>query len=105
MGAIAGTLADVAVVTSDNPRTEEPEAIIGDILAGMEDTPARQCVEPDRRKAIPPVSYTHLDVYKRQAYDGSAVRQLPGEEVLQPRPMVRPKELSLIHICWRTRCP
>ena len=53
MGAIAGTLADVAVVTSDNPRTEEPEAIIRDILAGMEDTPARRCVEPDRRKAIP----------------------------------------------------
>lgn len=53
MGAIAGTLADVAVITSDNPRTEDPDAIIQDILAGMEDTPARRCVEPDRRKAIP----------------------------------------------------
>ena len=52
MGAIAGTLADVAVVTSDNPRTEEPEAIIRDILAGMADTPAKRYVEPDRRKAI-----------------------------------------------------
>ena len=52
MGAIAGNLADVAVVTSDNPRTEDPEAIIRDILAGMEGTPAQRHVEPDRRRAI-----------------------------------------------------
>ena len=52
MGAIAGQLADVAVVTSDNPRTEEPEAIIRDILAGMEGTQAQRHVEPDRRRAI-----------------------------------------------------
>ena len=53
MGAIAGTLADVAVITSDNPRTEDPDTIIRDILAGMEDTQARRCVECDRRRAIP----------------------------------------------------
>ena len=53
MGAIAGQLSDVAVVTSDNPRTEDPQAIIRDILAGMEGTPAQRHVEPDRRKAIP----------------------------------------------------
>ena len=53
MGAIAGQLADVAVVTSDNPRTEDPETIIGDILAGMASTGAERHVEPDRRKAIP----------------------------------------------------
>ena len=52
MGAIAGQLADVAVVTSDNPRTEDQSAIIRDILAGMGDTPARRHVEPDRRRAI-----------------------------------------------------
>lgn len=52
MGAIAGQLADVAVVTSDNPRTEEPGAIIQDILAGMEGTQAQRHVESDRRKAI-----------------------------------------------------
>ena len=52
MGAIAADLADLVVVTSDNPRTEEPEAIIGDILRGMDgmDTPVE--VEPDRVKAI-----------------------------------------------------
>ena len=52
MGAIAGSLADVAVVTSDNPRTEDPEAIIRDILPGLEGTAAEVVVEPDRRAAI-----------------------------------------------------
>ncbi len=50
MGAIAQRLSDVCVVTSDNPRTEDPEAIIAEILAGMERPPA--AVEPDREKAI-----------------------------------------------------
>jgi UDP-N-acetylmuramoyl-L-alanyl-D-glutamate--2,6-diaminopimelate ligase len=35
MGAIASARADVAIVTSDNPRTEDPESIIDDIVAGM----------------------------------------------------------------------
>ena len=50
MGAIAGELADLTVVTSDNPRTEPPLSIIDDILAGMEG--AALHVEPDRRAAI-----------------------------------------------------
>ena len=52
MGAIAADLADLVVVTSDNPRTEEPEAIIGDILRGMDGTDTPVEVEPDRVKAI-----------------------------------------------------
>ncbi len=55
MGGIAKRLADVAVVTSDNPRREEPEAILDDILAGMgEDAGAagRVLREADRRAAI-----------------------------------------------------
>jgi UDP-N-acetylmuramoyl-L-alanyl-D-glutamate--2,6-diaminopimelate ligase len=48
MGRIATELADVAIVTSDNPRSEEPDAIIAEILAGAGDAE----VEPDRRKAI-----------------------------------------------------
>ncbi len=50
MGAIAGELADLVVVTSDNPRTEDPEAILSDILAGMGEKPVH--VEADRRAAI-----------------------------------------------------
>lgn len=51
MGRIAETLADIVFVTSDNPRTEDPRAIIGDILAGTAGSPAVH-VEPDRRAAI-----------------------------------------------------
>jgi UDP-N-acetylmuramoyl-L-alanyl-D-glutamate--2,6-diaminopimelate ligase len=52
MGAIAADLADLAVVTSDNPRTEPPQAILDDILAGMGEGTAQILVEPDRRRAI-----------------------------------------------------
>nr|WP_256350147.1 UDP-N-acetylmuramoyl-L-alanyl-D-glutamate--2,6-diaminopimelate ligase [Enterobacter sp. ENT03] len=45
MGAIAEQFADIAVVTDDNPRTEEPRAIINDILAGMLDAGHARVVE------------------------------------------------------------
>jgi len=48
----AATLADLAVVTSDNPRSEDPQAIIGDILTGLEGYRRQPGVEPDRRRAI-----------------------------------------------------
>jgi UDP-N-acetylmuramoyl-L-alanyl-D-glutamate--2,6-diaminopimelate ligase len=50
MGAIASRLADVAIATSDNPRTENPEAILDEIEAGMEGK-AHERIE-DRRDAI-----------------------------------------------------
>ena len=50
MGAVAAAGADVIVVTSDNPRTEQPEAIIDEIVAGMRD--ARYERIADRREAI-----------------------------------------------------
>ena len=49
MGRIASELADVAIVTSDNPRSEDPQAIIDEILAGVDRDIA---VELDRRAAI-----------------------------------------------------
>ncbi|MDE6108060.1 MAG: UDP-N-acetylmuramoyl-L-alanyl-D-glutamate--2,6-diaminopimelate ligase [Oscillospiraceae bacterium] len=52
MGGLAAELADLCVVTSDNPRSEEPKAIMEDILAGMEGTDTPKVVESDREKAI-----------------------------------------------------
>ena len=52
MGAIATALADVAIVTSDNPRSEDPDAIIDEIVAGATSGPAELIVQPDRRQAI-----------------------------------------------------
>jgi len=51
MGAVAEAGADQAVITSDNPRSENPDAIITAILAGMRH-PDRAIVEPDRAAAI-----------------------------------------------------
>jgi UDP-N-acetylmuramoyl-L-alanyl-D-glutamate--2,6-diaminopimelate ligase len=49
MGRIASELADIAIVTSDNPRSEDPQAIIDEILAGVT---TEVEVEPDRAAAI-----------------------------------------------------
>ncbi len=52
MGSVCADLADVCLVTSDNPRSEPPEAIIGDILRGMVKFDKVKIVEPDRVRAI-----------------------------------------------------
>ena len=52
MGRIAAENADFCVVTSDNPRTEDPQAIVDDILAGMKNSRTPTKVIVDRRKAI-----------------------------------------------------
>lgn len=52
MGRIAGRLSDFALLTSDNPRSEDPLEIIRKVLRGLEDGSARWAVEPDRRAAI-----------------------------------------------------
>lgn len=51
MGRVAESLAKRIVVTSDNPRSEDPDRIIADILGGMEH-PEKVTVEPNRRAAI-----------------------------------------------------
>ena len=66
MGALARALADVAVVTSDNPRSEDPDRIIAEIVAGAAEGPAELVVEPDRRAAI----------------EGAIERGRPGDVVL-----------------------
>jgi UDP-N-acetylmuramoyl-L-alanyl-D-glutamate--2,6-diaminopimelate ligase len=53
MGAVAAELADLAVLTSDNPRGEDPDAIIVDVLSGISaQERSKVTVEPDRRAAI-----------------------------------------------------
>ena len=52
MGRIAAQLADFVVVTSDNPRTEDPDFIISEILPGLEGADTPYVVEPDRVRAI-----------------------------------------------------
>jgi UDP-N-acetylmuramoyl-L-alanyl-D-glutamate--2,6-diaminopimelate ligase len=52
MGRIGVRLADLPIITSDNPRTEDPEKIIADILKGVKDLDKPYIVEPDRRAAI-----------------------------------------------------
>ena len=52
MGRIGVEKADFAIITSDNPRTEEPMAIIRDILAGINEDMGEYIVIEDRRKAI-----------------------------------------------------
>jgi UDP-N-acetylmuramoyl-L-alanyl-D-glutamate--2,6-diaminopimelate ligase len=52
MGRAAGEGSDFVVLTSDNPRSEDPMAIINEARVGLEQTKARFSIEPDRRRAI-----------------------------------------------------
>ena len=52
MGKIAGELSDYCIITSDNPRTEEPMAIIRQIEVGMKQTDCAYTVIENRREAI-----------------------------------------------------
>lgn len=63
MGGIAARLADRVYVTSDNPRTEDPEAILADVLAGIPEA-AQPVVTADRAEAI------HRAIREAQPGDG-----------------------------------
>ena len=52
MGEVSGNMSDYTVITSDNPRNEEPGAIIDDIITGISKTEGKYEIEPDRSKAI-----------------------------------------------------
>jgi UDP-N-acetylmuramoyl-L-alanyl-D-glutamate--2,6-diaminopimelate ligase len=63
MGEAAGRGSDFVVLTSDNPRSEDPLLIINDALVGLQRTRAEYLVEPDRERAI------HLVLEKARAGD------------------------------------
>ena len=52
MGEAAGRSSDIVVLTSDNPRSEDPLLIINDAIVGVQRTKAKVLVEPDRERAI-----------------------------------------------------
>ena len=52
MGEVSGRLADLTIITSDNPRDEEPQAIIDNIKTGIAKTDGKYVEIPDRREAI-----------------------------------------------------
>jgi UDP-N-acetylmuramoyl-L-alanyl-D-glutamate--2,6-diaminopimelate ligase len=52
MGEAAGRGSDFVVLTSDNPRSEDPLAIINDAMVGLQRSGAKYKVEPDRKTAI-----------------------------------------------------
>jgi len=52
MGEAAGSLSDLVVLTSDNPRSEDPLRIINDVMVGLQKTNANYRSEPDREKAL-----------------------------------------------------
>ena len=76
MGHLAAELSDYCIVTSDNPRTEQPEAIIEDIVAGMKDAKVPVDVICDRRAAI----YHALDIAQK---DDVIVLMGKGHETYQ----------------------
>ena len=52
MGETSGRLSDLSILTSDNPRQEDPLKIISDIVVGMQKSGGKYMIEPDRAKAI-----------------------------------------------------
>jgi len=52
MGRVAAEGSDLVVVTSDNPRSEDPMAIINEVMVGVREANGNAVIEPDRRAAI-----------------------------------------------------
>ena len=52
MGETSGKMSDLTILTSDNPRQEDPLKIISDIVVGMQKSGGKYLIEPDRAKAI-----------------------------------------------------
>jgi UDP-N-acetylmuramoyl-L-alanyl-D-glutamate--2,6-diaminopimelate ligase len=94
MGAVAATASDVAILTSDNPRNEDPLAIIEEVLAGIaggRENP-RVVVEADRRVAIrraldaaEPGDVVVIAGKGHETYQEIAGRRLPFDDAVEVR--------------------
>ncbi|MBC9783248.1 UDP-N-acetylmuramoyl-L-alanyl-D-glutamate--2,6-diaminopimelate ligase [Heliobacterium chlorum] len=84
MGGVVAEMSDIAVVTSDNPRTENPHQIIEDILPGVQAVPGIEYkVEPDRKQAIAlALSMANPGDLVMIAGKGHENYQIVGKEVL-----------------------
>ncbi len=82
MAKVCQKLADRVIVTSDNPRTEQPDAIIAEIMEGFDDPRSEAIlVEPDRKKAIEAaVEYAEKDDIILIAGKGHETYQIIGTE-------------------------
>lgn len=79
MGAVAARLSDVVVVTSDNPRSEDPQRIIEEIKLGV-GPPPDQISKPGRASARAPVCLTLVD--RRAAIEHAIAMAEPGDVIL-----------------------
>ena len=52
MGEVSGRLSDLTILSSDNPRSEDPLKIISDIVVGLQKTSGKYVIEPDRERAV-----------------------------------------------------
>jgi UDP-N-acetylmuramoyl-L-alanyl-D-glutamate--2,6-diaminopimelate ligase len=81
MGEIVGRLADLAVVTSDNPRSEAPDAIIADILPGVRQSGAHLC-QPEALAAAPAGPVYVVEVDRRSAIALAVAASRSGDTLL-----------------------
>ena len=91
MGAIAERLADAIVITDDNPRSEDGDAIVAQIRAGLRD-PSRAIVERDRARAIAlgiamaqPGDTVLIAGKGHEAYQEVGARRLPFDDLAVAR--------------------
>jgi UDP-N-acetylmuramoyl-L-alanyl-D-glutamate--2,6-diaminopimelate ligase len=101
MARVAERLADFVIVTSDNPRTEDPNAIIDDVVAGLENhNSATISIEPDRRKAIElAIEATEPDDIVLIAGKGHETYQIIGTEKFD----FSDKEVAMDHLGKRSQ--
>ncbi|MFD9222991.1 UDP-N-acetylmuramoyl-L-alanyl-D-glutamate--2,6-diaminopimelate ligase [Streptomyces sp. NPDC060064] len=99
MGEIAGTLSDLCVLTSDNPRNEDPETILDQITPGLTATGTRFERVADRRRAIAfALSAAERDDIVLVAGKGSEPYQIVGEQLLPFSDMATVRELAAAQV-------